>query len=447
MSTILRKSVAGGGRRGRVTQMPCAARCQTRRVRASYRHRRTRRKSFRSPRQARGRGRPRGPAPPNNDLARLGVSRGVTRGRRVSVPCGTSRAETLSAEHTRSNMQSHLTHRSGLAMRVWVGLAVALFVTATAPRGPRMTRGRARRTRRRRPKTPSMRRPPPPRPSRAGPTTPATPFPPPRRRRGGCDQPALPRRRAARRGAGDLLRGQAHGPARHRLGRHHRRRGAHPDQLPRRRPRRRRSMSRSPTRSASTASSSATTTGPTWRSCRWTWTRSSSKKIDFSYAELGESKTLIPGQDVMAIGTPFGLARTMTLGVVSNNERTFYPDRMTIDEYETGEFANWIQMDTPINPGNSGGPLVDMTGKVVGINTRGGGQNLNFADPDRHRQGSRSPRSSPPPRRTRRAASIAATWASTSSRCRTWKRSTTSTSTRACWSTASTATPPPPRPA
>jgi serine protease Do len=106
-----------------------------------------------------------------------------------------------------------------------------------------------------------------------------------------------------------------------------------------------------------------------------------SKNIQFKAAELGESDDLIPGQDVMAIGTPFGLARTMTLGVVSNNERTFYPDRMTIDEYETGTFANWIQMDTPINPGNSGGPLVDMTGKVVGINTRGGGQNLNFAVP------------------------------------------------------------------
>jgi serine protease Do len=71
----------------------------------------------------------------------------------------------------------------------------------------------------------------------------------------------------------------------------------------------------------------------------------------------------------------------MTLGVVSNNERTFYPDRMNIDGYETGDFANWIQMDTPINPGNSGGPLVDMNGRVVGINTRGGGQNLNFAIP------------------------------------------------------------------
>jgi serine protease Do len=105
------------------------------------------------------------------------------------------------------------------------------------------------------------------------------------------------------------------------------------------------------------------------------------RKIEFKHAELGTSRPLIPGQDVMAVGTPFGLARTMTLGVVSNNERTFYPERMRIDEYETGEFSNWIQMDTPINPGNSGGPLVDLTGKVVGINTRGGGQNLNFAVP------------------------------------------------------------------
>jgi serine protease Do len=106
-----------------------------------------------------------------------------------------------------------------------------------------------------------------------------------------------------------------------------------------------------------------------------------SKNIPFSYAPLGESNTIVTGQDVMAVGTPFGLARTMTLGVVSNSERTFYPDRMTIDEYETGDFSNWIQMDTPINPGNSGGPLVDLTGKVIGINTRGGGQNLNFAIP------------------------------------------------------------------
>lgn len=106
------------------------------------------------------------------------------------------------------------------------------------------------------------------------------------------------------------------------------------------------------------------------------------KNIPFAWAELGDSSTLVPGQDVIAIGTPFGLARTMTLGIVSNNERTFYPERSKIDDYETGEFSNWIQMDTPIAPGNSGGPLVDLNGRVVGINTRGiQGQSLNFAIP------------------------------------------------------------------
>lgn len=104
--------------------------------------------------------------------------------------------------------------------------------------------------------------------------------------------------------------------------------------------------------------------------------------ITFQWAELGDSDSLVVGQDVIAIGTPFGLTRTMTLGIVSNNERTFYPERERIDEYETGEFNNWIQMDTPIAPGNSGGPLVNMDGKVVGINTRGiRGQALNFAIP------------------------------------------------------------------
>jgi len=105
------------------------------------------------------------------------------------------------------------------------------------------------------------------------------------------------------------------------------------------------------------------------------------KGITFASATLGRSSTLVVGQDVMAFGTPFGLARTVTGGHVSATERTLYPARLDIDGYETGDFSNWIQMDAPINPGNSGGPLVDMNGLVVGVNTRGGAQNLNFAIP------------------------------------------------------------------
>jgi serine protease Do len=107
------------------------------------------------------------------------------------------------------------------------------------------------------------------------------------------------------------------------------------------------------------------------------------QNIQFSSAQLGVSSGLVVGQDVMAFGTPFGLARTVTRGSVSNTDRTFFDQsqRMDIDGYETGDFSNWIQMDVPINPGNSGGPLVDLNAKVVGINTRGGGQNLNFAIP------------------------------------------------------------------
>jgi serine protease Do len=108
------------------------------------------------------------------------------------------------------------------------------------------------------------------------------------------------------------------------------------------------------------------------------------RNIQFSSAELGDSNSVVVGEDVMAFGTPYGLARTVTRGSVSNTDRTFFDDQgghMDIDGYETGDLSNWIQMDVPINPGNSGGPLVDMNGRVVGINTRGGGQNLNFAIP------------------------------------------------------------------
>jgi serine protease Do len=105
------------------------------------------------------------------------------------------------------------------------------------------------------------------------------------------------------------------------------------------------------------------------------------KGLTFAHANLGDSAEIMLGQPVMAVGTPYGLSRTVTAGIVSNTDRYF--DESDIDGYETGWFNNWIQTDAAINPGNSGGPLVDLRGDVVGINTRGvsAGNNLGFAIP------------------------------------------------------------------
>jgi serine protease Do len=105
------------------------------------------------------------------------------------------------------------------------------------------------------------------------------------------------------------------------------------------------------------------------------------KHLTFSHADLGDSSRVMLGQPVMAVGTPYGLSRTVTAGIVSNTDRFF--DETDIEGYETGWFNNWIQTDAAINPGNSGGPLIDLRGDVVGINTRGvnAGNNLGFAIP------------------------------------------------------------------
>jgi S1-C subfamily serine protease len=84
---------------------------------------------------------------------------------------------------------------------------------------------------------------------------------------------------------------------------------------------------------------------------------------DLQSAMLGDSDKLRVGQRVYAIGNPFGLAGgpSVTSGVVSAIDRTI--------ESERGLIEGLVQTDAAINPGNSGGPLVDMSGKVVAINT------------------------------------------------------------------------------
>jgi S1-C subfamily serine protease len=85
------------------------------------------------------------------------------------------------------------------------------------------------------------------------------------------------------------------------------------------------------------------------------------KAPDLIPAVLGDSRNLQVGQKVYAIGNPFGLAGTMTRGIVSSIRPVREPNGATIDEA--------IQTDAAINPGNSGGPLMNWHGEVIGINT------------------------------------------------------------------------------
>jgi len=76
---------------------------------------------------------------------------------------------------------------------------------------------------------------------------------------------------------------------------------------------------------------------------------------------IGTSSDLIVGQNVYAIGNPFGLDHTLTTGVISALNRS-------IDDDNGGTIENLIQTDAAINPGNSGGPLIDSAGRLIGIN-------------------------------------------------------------------------------
>jgi len=95
---------------------------------------------------------------------------------------------------------------------------------------------------------------------------------------------------------------------------------------------------------------------------------------DLKPAPLGDSDALRPGEWVLAVGSPLGFDHTVTLGIISALSRRVPDINMNLD---------FIQTDAAINPGNSGGPLVNLDGKVIGINTAisGRGQNIGFAIP------------------------------------------------------------------
>ncbi len=105
------------------------------------------------------------------------------------------------------------------------------------------------------------------------------------------------------------------------------------------------------------------------------------KGLDLKPLELGNSKSVQVGDPTIAIGNPFGLDRTLTTGVVSALQRKISaPNGYSI--------SNVIQTDAAINPGNSGGPLIDATGRVIGINSQiatggsgGGNVGIGFAVP------------------------------------------------------------------
>jgi len=104
--------------------------------------------------------------------------------------------------------------------------------------------------------------------------------------------------------------------------------------------------------------------------------------LSFAHAEFADSDAVRVGETVYAVGTPHGLTRTVTRGIISNTDRYFEASD-GVRGYETGYFNTWLQTDAAINPGNSGGPLVLKDGRVVGINSRTylGAENLGFAIP------------------------------------------------------------------
>jgi len=101
-------------------------------------------------------------------------------------------------------------------------------------------------------------------------------------------------------------------------------------------------------------------------------------RTNLPVATFAKGDTIEAGQTVIAMGSPHGLARSVSLGIVSVTDRYLGGSGEM-----AAPFNNWIQTDAAINPGNSGGPLVNMRGEVIGVNARRlpGAENVGFAIP------------------------------------------------------------------
>lgn len=108
------------------------------------------------------------------------------------------------------------------------------------------------------------------------------------------------------------------------------------------------------------------------------------RETELRSALWGDSRQLGIGHYVLAVGSPFGLSRSVTMGIVSATGRR----DLSLTEDDTVTNQDFLQTDAAINPGNSGGPLIDMNGEVVGINTAiasnsGGNEGIGFSIPSR----------------------------------------------------------------
>ena len=95
--------------------------------------------------------------------------------------------------------------------------------------------------------------------------------------------------------------------------------------------------------------------------------------VEFKYAEFGDSAKIQVGEYVLAMGSPMALSQSVTLGIISNTEMTmprFWGSsrRFRLDGEDVGSLVRWIGHDAAIYGGNSGGPVVDLHGKIIGIN-------------------------------------------------------------------------------